>query len=124
MDRVPSNSWPIAHHAKAALADYTRLVGIDPAIEWQMESSEQLSLLAILQNLQPECAIEVGSRWGGSMQILSRFAKRVISCDIDATCQERLGPKYPNVEFITGDSKAMLPGLMKRLQAGRRLGTT
>lgn len=116
MDRIPNNSWPITSDAPAALSDYAQLIGIDPAIEWQMESSEQLALLALLQNLRPECAIEVGSRWGGSMQILSRFAKRVISVDIDPTCKERLGPKYPNAEFVTGDSQHTLPVLMKQLQ--------
>lgn len=117
MERKPNNSWPISSDSPAALADYAKLVGIDPSIEWQMESSEQLALLAIVQNLQPDCAIEVGSRWGGSLQVLHRFAQRVISVDIDATCQARLGPKYPHAEFVTGDSKAVLPGLMQRLQA-------
>lgn len=117
MERIPNNSWPITSDAPAALADYAKLIGIDPAIEWQMESSEQLALLSLLQNMKPECAIEVGSRWGGSMQILSRFAKRVISVDIDDTCQARLGPKYPNAEFVTGDSAVTLPVLMKKLQA-------
>ncbi len=82
-----------------------------------MESSEQLGLVALLQNLRPDCAIEVGSRWGGSMQVLSRYADRVISVDIDPTCQERLGPTYSNAEFVTGDSKEMLPPLFRRLQA-------
>ncbi len=117
MERIPNNSWPITSDAPAALADYARLIGIDPAIEWQMESSEQLALLALLQNLKPECAIEVGTRWGGSMQLLSRFAKRVISVDIDDTCQARLGTKYPNAEFVTGDSALTLPVLMRKLQA-------
>ncbi len=123
MDRIPNNSWPIHNNATAALTDYAKLIGIDPAIEWQMESSEQLALLALLQNMKPECAVEVGSRWGGSMQILSRFAKRVISCDIDPTCKDRLGPSYPNVEFVTGDSQQTLPILLKQLQNdGVKLG--
>ncbi len=117
MERIPNNSWPIQSNTPQALQDYAQLIGIDPTIEWQMESSEQLALLALLQNLRPECAIEIGSRWGGSMQILSRFAKRVISCDIDPTCKDRLGSKYPNAEFVTGDSKETVPVLMKRLQA-------
>lgn len=116
MERVPNNSWPIQSNTPQALQDYAQLIGIDPSIEWQMESSEQLALLALLQNMKPECAIEVGSRWGGSMQILSRFAKRVISCDIDPTCKERLGSRYPNAEFVTGDSQDTLPVLMKQLQ--------
>jgi SAM-dependent methyltransferase len=114
MEREPNNSWPVM--GASALAEYAKVIGIDPRIEWQMESSEQLALLALVQNLRPECAVEVGSRYGGSLQILSRYAKRVISCDIDPTCRERLGKANPNVEFVTGRSQATLPGVMKRLQ--------
>jgi hypothetical protein len=61
-------------------------------------------------------AIEIGSRYGGSMQVLSRFANRVISVDIDPTCKDRLSPKYPNAEFVTGNSRQTFPPLMKRLE--------
>ena len=89
---------------------------IDPDIEWQMDTSEQMTLLAFVQRLKPECVIEVGSRFGGSMQVFSRNSKRVISCDIDTTCKERLGTKYPNAEFITGPSQETLPILLAKLE--------
>jgi cephalosporin hydroxylase len=81
-----------------------------------METSEQTCLLAFAQKLRPECVIEVGSRFGGSMQVFSRYAKRVISCDIDPTCRERFGHKYPNAEFVVGPSQQTLPPLLAKLQ--------
>ena len=88
-----------------------------------MQPGEQTALIALLAGLQPKVAIEVGSRYGGSMQVLHRFADRVISVDIDPTCRERLGGKYPKAEFVTGDSKATLPLLMERLtREGAELG--
>ncbi len=96
--------------------EYAALFGLDPQIEWQMAVGEQTCLLAFLQKLQPECVVEVGTRFGGSMQMFSRYAKRVISCDIDPTCRERLGHKFPNAEFIVGPSQETLPPLLARLQ--------
>jgi hypothetical protein len=116
MEQPPNNSWPITATDPAALEDFVQALGIDPAIEWQMETSEQLALLALLEHLRPEYALEVGSRYGGSMQILSRYAKQVISCDIDPTCRQRLGNRYPHVEFVTGPSQETLPGVLRRLQ--------
>src|SRR5262249_8278459 len=52
-----------------------------------------------------------------------RYAKRVISVDIDATCRDRLGPKYPNAEFVTGNSRIVFPSLMKQLEEeGTKVG--
>jgi len=115
MENQSQASSNIANRDRAA-AYCGELFGIDPEIEWQMDTAEQMSLLAFVQRLQPECVIEVGSRFGGSMQVFSRYSKRVISCDIDTTCQERLGPKYPNAEFITGPSQETLPPLLAKLQ--------
>jgi Cephalosporin hydroxylase len=116
MTDTPNNTWPVSAASHDALADYAALIGVDLSVEWQMENSEKLALLALLERLQPECAIEIGSRFGGSMQMFSTHAKRVFSCDIDPTCKERLGAKYPNVEFIAGPSQETLPPLLKRLE--------
>ena len=92
------------------------LFHIDPNIEWQMDTAEQMTLLAFAQRLRPQCVIEIGSRFGGSMQVFSRYAQRVISCDIDPTCQERFGYRYQNAEFVTGPSQETLPPLLARLE--------
>jgi hypothetical protein len=112
-------SWPVNAAVASGLAACARVVGIDPGIEWQMQPGEQAALIALLQGLRPKVAVEIGSRYGGSMQVLARYAERVISVDIDPTCRDRLGPRFPNAEFVTGDSKLTFPPLMKRLEQER-----
>jgi hypothetical protein len=90
-------------------------VGLDATIEWQMQPAEQTALVALLNGLRPAVAIEIGTRYGGSLQVLCRYAGRVISLDIDPTCRDRLGAKHPKAEFITGDSKRTLPPLLDQL---------
>jgi hypothetical protein len=116
MTREDIKAGEANHRARSALDDCLSLFDIDPTVEWQMETSEQMCLLALAQKLRPECVVEVGSRFGGSMQVFSRYAKRVISCDIDPTCRERFGHKYPNAEFIVGASQQTLPPLLSKLQ--------
>ncbi len=94
---------------------YHTAIGIDSSIGWQMEPGEQAAMVAMLAGLRPQLAIEIGSRYGGSMQVLSRYARRVISLDIDPTCRERLGPRFPNAEFITGDSSQTFRPLLEKL---------
>jgi cephalosporin hydroxylase len=103
------------HRCEAAVSAYATVVGIDPTIEWQMQPSEQAALIAILSGMRPKVAVEIGSRYGGSMQILARYAERVLSLDIDDTCQERLGPKHLNAEFITGFSQETFGPLLDKL---------
>ncbi|HET6575599.1 MAG TPA: class I SAM-dependent methyltransferase [Fimbriiglobus sp.] len=113
------DSWPVNAAAASALAAYARAVEVDPAVEWQMQPGEQAALIALLHGLRPKVAVEIGSRYGGSMQVLARYAERVISVDIDPTCRDRLGPRHPNAEFVTGDSRLTFPPLMKRLEQER-----
>jgi cephalosporin hydroxylase len=113
---APTHQWLCPGGDDAAAKAYTTALGLDPTVEWQMQPGEQSALVALLAGLRPKVAIEIGSRYGGSMQVLHRFADRVISLDIDPTCRERLGPKFPKSEFITGDSKSTLPPLMKQLE--------
>ncbi len=47
--------------------------------------------------------------------MLARYAERVISLDIDATCRNRLGPMFPNAEFVTGDSAQTFGPLLEKL---------
>jgi cephalosporin hydroxylase len=114
-DEQPKTS-NAARSGASALEEYAALFGLDSRIEWQMETGEQMCLLAFLQKLRPECVIEVGTRFGGSMQVFSSYAKRVISCDIDPTCRERLGDKHPDAEFLVGPSQQTLPPLLAKLQ--------
>jgi hypothetical protein len=117
------HAWPLDSERPEVVTAYAQLLAIDPGIEWQMEPGEQLALVALLQGLRPKVAIEIGSRYGGSMQVLSRYAERVISVDIDPTCRDRLGARFANAEFVTGDSGLTFPPLLKRLeQEGAEVG--
>jgi hypothetical protein len=49
------------------------------------------------------------------LQVLSRFSESVISVDIDPGPGIRLGGKFPNVEFRSGDSAWVLPDLVRQL---------
>jgi hypothetical protein len=117
MTLAPVHQWLAPTGNPAAAAAFAAAVGLDPGVEWQMQPGEQTALVALLAGLRPEVAIEIGSRYGGSMQVLSRYARRVISVDIDPTCRERLGGRYPNAEFVTGDSRQTFGPLMRRLEA-------
>lgn len=105
-----------ANQPGSIAAHYGQVFSIDPSIEWQMEYCEQMALVSLTKMLEPECVIEIGSKYGGSLQVFSRFAQRVICLDIDETCEERLGPKYPNAEFVVGPSQETLPPLLAKLQ--------
>jgi len=92
-------------------------------LTWQMHSSERLVLRALLELLRPEVSIEIGTAHGGSLQLISRYSRRVYSIDIDPTDIGNLRERFANVEFLTGDSAALLPELLGRLAAAKaRLG--
>jgi len=84
-----------------------------------MAPAEQVALAFLLEQLQPKIAIEIGTRFGGSLQIISRYSDRVYSIDIDPDVPARLGGKFPNVEFLIGPSDQKLPPLLDHLQRER-----
>src|SRR5205823_5677938 len=74
MPVAPTHQWLSPNESIAAATAYTSAVGLDPGVEWQMQPGEQTALVALLAGLRPKVAIEIGSRYGGSMQVLHRFA--------------------------------------------------
>jgi hypothetical protein len=82
---------------------------------WEMTLSEKICFVSMIRTIRPKIALEIGSRAGGSLQILSRYCDKVHCIDIDPTVVERLGSRFPNVEFHIGDSKEELPKLFHRL---------
>jgi hypothetical protein len=73
-----------------------------------------------LSRLQPELSLEIGTFRGGSLQVLSKFSKSVISLDLDPAVAVSLKGQFPNVEYLSGDSKLLLPNLISSLNAGSR----
>ena len=88
----------------------------DPALDWQMSPSEQVMIIYIVEHLRPRSAIEIGTRFGGSLQVLARHCGRVYSLDTDPEVKERLKGRFENVEYLIGRSEETLPPLIDRLQ--------
>ncbi len=84
--------------------------------DWQMNDSERLGMTAILHRIKPTCAIEIGTYKGGSLSLLSQYAKIVFSIDIDPSIPGKLS-HLGNVSFLTGPSMRVLPALLNELDA-------
>jgi hypothetical protein len=95
----------------------------DLPLYWQMTRWEKFGFASILQAAKPKVAIEIGTYQGGSLQIIAQCAEKVYSIDTDPTVGERLGPRFPNVEFLAGDSRTILPEILDRAsERGEELG--
>jgi len=88
----------------------------DFPLDWSMTRNERYGFIHILQKIKPKVAIEIGTYNGGSLQVISQYADKVYAIDNDKTIIERLGSKFSNVEFLIGDSKDILPKLIKEIQ--------
>lgn len=93
----------------------TNLPGLD--LEWQMTNCERFALASLLERLEPDLSLEIGTYRGGSLQVLSRYSKKVISLDIDPTVETRLAKFFNNVEFRAGDSRALLPSVVSEINS-------
>ncbi|RYZ93490.1 MAG: class I SAM-dependent methyltransferase [Proteobacteria bacterium] len=86
----------------------------DPA-GWEMTPSEKMIFVELLRRLTPKFALEIGSRAGGSMQVLTQFCDKILCLDIDSTIATRLSTRFPKTSFVIGDSKQILPKLLEDL---------
>lgn len=95
----------------------------DLPLHWQMTRWEKYGFASILEAAKPKVAIEIGTYQGGSLQVIARRAGKVYSLDLDPSLGDRLGRRLPNVEFLSGDSRATLPPLLDRImEQGEELG--
>ena len=60
MTVAPVHQWLCPAGREAAAVAYTAAVGLDPAIEWQMQPGEQTALAALLAGSRPQVAVEIG----------------------------------------------------------------
>lgn len=84
--------------------------------QWQMSDSERMGLSAVLHNLRPQLAIEVGTFRGGSLSLISQLSDWTFSLDIDPEIPHKYG-HFERVSFITGPSAQALPLLLDELAA-------
>ena len=95
----------------------------DLPFHWQMTRCEKYAFASILEAARPAVAIEIGTYKGGSLQLIAEHAEKVYSIDTSSEPQELLGDHFDNVEFITGDSKQMIPTVLKKItDAKEKLG--
>ena len=91
--------------------------------QWLMTDAERSALSALLSELRPECAIEIGTYRAGSLKIISKFCKQVYTLDIDPGFRDTYKERFPDVQFIVGDSGETLPPLLEKIQrSGEPLG--
>lgn len=91
------------------------------SLEWQMDSHERLAIQAILSQLRPSLAIEVGTYKGGSLQVLADFSQKVISIDIDPSVKLALEQHFENVDFYTGKSHELLAQIFENKELTQKI---
>ena len=76
--------------------DFQEKIGIANP-DWLMSAREKLCLIGLLNTMKPDRVIELGYHRGGATFWLSKFAKKVITVDVNefVTNAEK---EYPNVE--------------------------
>jgi cephalosporin hydroxylase len=82
---------------------------------WNMDNSDRMALIGLLSQVKPECSIEIGTREGGSLAVISEYSQRVFTLDIDPKCTEAVS-HFSNAELTIGDSKETLPGVLKEIE--------
>ena len=85
-----------------------------------MTNCEKFSIECLLRNLSPDIALEVGTLYGGSLQVLSKFSNEVVSIDIDEEVKSRLTEKFQNVVFYSGDSANLLTKILEHYSLNER----
>ena len=92
-----------------------KILGTTDFNDWMMAPAEQVGMVYLLEKIRPKVAIEIGTRFGGSLQVLANYSEKVYSIDIDSEVSQRLEGKYDNVTFLTGDAAELLPELLDQL---------
>jgi len=84
----------------------------------QMSFGERAALEGILSQSKPPLAIEIGTYEGGSLQFLAAHCEQVHTFDMYDLVKDRSA--FANVTFHIGDSKLLLPELLRSLEADGR----
>jgi len=88
----------------------------DLQLEWLMTRWEKYALNSLLEWIKPTISLEIGTYRGGSLQVISKHSKRVISVDLLDEPKQKLSRMFSNVDFRVGDSTSLVPRLIEELQ--------
>lgn len=83
-----------------------------------MSFGERAALEGILSQRKPRLVIEIGTYEGGSLRFLAAHCEHVHTFDLYDLIEDRAA--FSNVTFHIGDSKLLLPELLRRLEAEHR----
>jgi Methyltransferase domain len=121
---IHSNAFPIDERIGYAV-EYVpaECLGDEFPLPWRMVRPERICLLHLLKQFDPELSLEIGTFKGGSLQVLSRYSKEVISVDINPDAALGLKGRFDNVTFKSGDSSVLLPQVIREInESEKRLG--
>lgn len=86
-------------------------------LEWHMSRNERYAFIKLLEKITPKVAIEIGCFKGGSLEVISKYAEKVYSIDIDPSVKENLDGKFKNAEIHIGKSADLVPKILKEIDA-------
>jgi predicted O-methyltransferase YrrM len=95
----PSNYEKISQHTDKISPD------------WLMTMAERFALIGLLDVLKPKEVLELGVRFGGATEHLSRFSKQVTSVDLDAQVLD-VAKRYNNVVALCMNTGKALDGFI------------
>ncbi len=84
---------------------------------WNSVPAERATITSLLQNIRPECAIEIGTYLGASLRIIHCYSQKIYSLDIDPSCETRLAKDLPKANFVIGPSQETLPTLLEEISS-------
>jgi hypothetical protein len=87
---------------------------LNESLCFQMNYGERMTLLYLLDKLpSKKVCVEIGTYYGGSLDLLSKRFDKVYSLDLTHEYVDK--SKYTNVVWVTGDSVDTLPTLIDEL---------
>lgn len=84
--------------------------------EWHMSRNERYAFIKLLEKIKPKVAIEIGCFKGGSLEVISKYADKVYSIDINPEVKEKLEGKFNNVDIRIGNSSDIIPQILKEIE--------
>jgi hypothetical protein len=83
---------------------------------WHMQLSERVALMYVLQRMNPDVSLEIGTFLGGSLRPIAAASRQVYAFDIE----DRTIPELPNVSFVIGDSTQTLAPIIDKINGSNR----